>query len=76
MYKLCPKLCISYVISINIGVDGKLIACVLTIYSERKSELIGKSKISTCISYWLGLCFKRKRFVTMVTPLTRYIYSE
>ena len=56
MYKLCPKLYIVYVISINIGVDGKLIACVLTIYSERKSELIGKGKISICISYWLGLC--------------------
>ena len=58
MYKLCPKLYIVYVISINIGVDGKLIACVLTIYSERKSELIGKSKISICISYWLGLCLR------------------
>ena len=76
MYKLCPKLYIVYVISINIGVYGKLIACVLTIYSKRTSELIGKSKISACISYWLasGVMFKRKRFVTMVTPLTRYIF--
>ena len=60
MYKLCPKLHIVYAISINISVDGKVIACVLIIYSERKSELIGKSKMSTCISYWLGLCLRRR----------------
>ena len=60
MYKLCPKLYIVYVLSINISVDGKIIACVLLTWSERKSELIaiGKSKISTCISYWLGLWLK------------------
>ena len=31
MYKLCPKLYIVYVLSINIGVDGEIIACVLII---------------------------------------------